>query len=100
MRYSSILGGGGLSKSVMGLTSSGLLLLTSIVNRGVSAGAGDGNSYGSNILFLVYHYVVKLFRGGWCRSNGFGPLAIGSIVLGACSTVAAAKEIFTVSKKE
>ena len=39
-----------------------LLLMVSIVNRGVEAGGGDGVGYGSNILDLFGHYIGLLYE--------------------------------------
>lgn len=66
-----------------------LLLMVSIVNRGVEAGGGDGVGYGSNILDLFGHYINLLYE----RAKGVqvmrdvssptsvGPLAMLAIVL-------------------
>lgn len=57
-----------------------LLLMVSIVNRGVEAGGGEGVGYGSTVLDLFGHYVTLLYERA-VNEKSFGPLELSAIVL-------------------
>jgi hypothetical protein len=69
--------------------SAALLLMVSVVNRGVQAGGGNGVGYGSNILDLFGHYVSLLYKratgtevlGHLSSTPSVGPLAVAAIFL-------------------
>jgi hypothetical protein len=75
-----------------------LLLMVSIVNRGVESGGGDGIGYGSTILDLFGHYLSLLYQRA-CGplhtpdvqllgdSSSVGPLSLGAIVLEMASVL-------------
>jgi len=65
-----------------GFASSGLLLMMSVVNRGVASGGGEGQRYGGSALALVARYAVLLLRQALFH---VGPLEILSILLGCAS---------------
>jgi hypothetical protein len=85
-------GGGLLGTSVAGLTCSGLLLMVSIVNRGVAAGSGDGMRYGATILHLLLHYTKLLARQA-TKPGSFGPLQVTATVGFVVSAVCAVRAI-------
>jgi hypothetical protein len=85
-------GGGLIGQSVAGFAASGLLLMISIVNRGVAAGGGDGSSYGSSVFSLVSHYAFKLAHRA-TTVGSMGPLEIGSMAVFACSITLAVRGI-------
>ncbi|GKY98267.1 hypothetical protein MPSEU_000784400 [Mayamaea pseudoterrestris] len=78
--------GGRMGTGIAGLAFSGLLLMISIVNRGVSSGSGQGLRYGRHVGGLFYSYVVKLMQRAF-TARTFGPLEVGSIVLAATSLI-------------
>ena len=49
-------GRGLFGQSLAGIAFSALLLMVSIVNRGVESGSGDGLRYGQNVLALMSRY--------------------------------------------
>lgn len=63
---------------------SALLLMVSVVNRGVESGGGDGIGYGATVLDLFGHYVYLLYQRAVDRDS-FGPLELSAIVLEAMS---------------
>ena len=67
-----------------GIAASGLLLMISIVNRGVASGGGAGMSYGSTVLALLTRYAALLVRNAVTH---FGPLELGAAALMVASTV-------------
>jgi hypothetical protein len=78
------------------IVASSLLLMISIVNRGVANGGGQaGESYGGSILNLFAHYLTLLFEQAiGATASSFGPLEFLSIVLGVTSFGMAAKATF------
>lgn len=76
--------GGRMGTSLAGLAYSGLLLMVSIVNRGVSSGSGDGMRYGRHIGGLFATYGMKLTHKAMTKSS-FGPLGVASLLMGAAS---------------
>ena len=75
-----------------GLAFSGLLLMTSIVNRGVSSGSGDGLRYGRHVGSLFGRYAYKLLQQS-LSPRTFGLLELGSILLATVSLVVIATGI-------
>ena len=78
--------------SVLSGVGAALLLMVSIVNRGVEAGGGDGVGYGNTILDLFGHYISLLYeraKGGaeamvvdvTAPPPSVGPLGLSAIVL-------------------
>ena len=57
---------------------SALSLMTSIVNRGVAKGSGDGLNYGRNILGLFSNYKILLFKQAFSMTS-FGPLEAAAV---------------------
>eukprot|EP00588_Corethron_pennatum_P003952 CAMPEP_0194291160 /NCGR_PEP_ID=MMETSP0169-20130528/42873_1 /TAXON_ID=218684 /ORGANISM="Corethron pennatum, Strain L29A3" /LENGTH=400 /DNA_ID=CAMNT_0039038963 /DNA_START=165 /DNA_END=1368 /DNA_ORIENTATION=+ len=76
------------SRFLMGAASSGtgaaLCLCVSIVNRGVEAGGGGGNRYGSTILDLFQHYIELLLQFS-IDLDSPGPLQLSAVVLESTS---------------
>lgn len=72
-------GSGLFGRSIAGLTFSGLMLMVSIVNRGVASGSGEGLSYGGTVLHLVSHYVSMLFKQA-TKAGSIGPLELAAMV--------------------
>ncbi|CAB9513498.1 expressed unknown protein [Seminavis robusta] len=90
------------SEAVMVSTLSGvgaaLLLMVSIVNRGVQAGGGNGLGYGATVLDMFGHYVTLLYQRAQGMEAGifdgsFGPLGMGAIFLEVISIAFAAYAI-------
>jgi len=77
-------GGGPLGFSLGGIAFSALLLMISIVNRGVASGSGNGMRYGSCSTALVTNYMRLLLKRATARAT-FGPLELSSIGLMAVS---------------
>ena len=75
---------GPIGASAAGLAFSSLLLITSVVNRGVASGGGDGLRLGSSILALFRSYAVQLLARA-CSSHSFGPLELSAMALFAFS---------------
>lgn len=71
---------GALGASVAGLALSGFLLITSIVNRGVAAGGGDGARFGANVFGLFNTYIRLLVKQAFSLAT-FGPLEAASVTL-------------------
>jgi hypothetical protein len=92
-------GGGLMGQSVAGLAMSGLLLMVSIVNRGVAAGGGKGYGYGATVLSLISHYVLKLATRAMTVGS-MGPLEISSIAVFAWSIAIAVRGIVKHSRKD
>jgi len=90
-------GPGILGMSAAGLAFSTLLLMTAIVNRGVSTGSGDGMRYGSNILSLFGRYSLGLVRRA-LRPDTFGFLELLSTLLLALCLLNVVKESFVVDR--
>jgi hypothetical protein len=76
--------------SVLSGVGAALLLMVSIVNRGVESGGGDGVGYGHTILDLFGHYIALLYQRarGTLDASGIlndpssvGPVGLGAIVL-------------------
>lgn len=86
-------GFGLLGRSVAGLSSSGLLLMVAIVNRGVESGGGDGLRYGGSVMHLVAHYVTLLFRQA-SNTKKFGVLEMASLLGLAVFSVQAVRALF------
>lgn len=90
-------GQGLLGRGLAGLAFSGLMLMVSVVNRGVASGSGDGLSYGGNVAHLIGNYFILLVRQA-TRKGQRGLLEIFSIaglayfsldiVRGVCKRVA------------
>ena len=74
-------GGGLLGRSLAGTVGAALMLMVSVVNRGVAAGGGDESSrFGSTVLSLWSQYITLL----WKRATNpkcFGILEAGSVLL-------------------
>lgn len=83
--------GGLIGQSIASVVMSGLLLMISIVNRGVARGSGDGMRYGSSVLHLIGHYCVKLFKQATNRNNFglFESMAISLLVFSSIQGVRA-----------
>lgn len=91
---------GSLGASAAGLAASGMLLITSIVNRGVAAGGGtDGAQFGSSVLAL-FHTYARLFLKRACAPKTFGPLEVGAASLALFSLGNAARIIYRDVSKE
>lgn len=74
-------GCGLLGRGLAGVCLSALLHMTAIVNRGITAGAGDGiHGYGRSVLDLFWRYVVLLVNRAF-RPSSFGILEASSVVL-------------------
>lgn len=70
--------------SAAGLAMSGLIMMTSIVNRGVAAGGGPNQRYGTSVLALFSTYVRLLMK----RSmHSFGLLEWTGVGMAIASTV-------------
>eukprot|EP00568_Trieres_chinensis_P019182 CAMPEP_0183324416 /NCGR_PEP_ID=MMETSP0160_2-20130417/76978_1 /TAXON_ID=2839 ORGANISM="Odontella Sinensis, Strain Grunow 1884" /NCGR_SAMPLE_ID=MMETSP0160_2 /ASSEMBLY_ACC=CAM_ASM_000250 /LENGTH=220 /DNA_ID=CAMNT_0025491991 /DNA_START=11 /DNA_END=673 /DNA_ORIENTATION=- len=80
------------SASVCAAAASGLLLMVSIINRGVASGGGDGLRYGASILSLITTYVRLLVKRAISRDT-FGPLELASVLLGGASAVLGVKAL-------
>jgi hypothetical protein len=87
-------GGGQLGMSVAGVACSGLLLMVSIVNRGIAAGSGDGIRYGTNVLSLLAQYTTLLLKRASTKGS-FGPLELSSVAILVWSLVTAAQAILS-----
>lgn len=87
-------GQGALGKSACGLAMSILLLMVSIVNRGVASGGGDGMRYGGNVLSLFRVYISHFLKRAFSTA-GFGPLEIGAVGLLLVSTVGTINSIWS-----
>ena len=73
-----------------GMATSGLMLMTAIVNRGVAAGGGAaGQQYGGTVLALIWSYTRLLLRQATSVAS-FGPLELGAVAVAAGSVVIAA----------
>lgn len=92
-------GGGLMGQSVAGVAISGLLLMISIVNRGVTAGGGGGAGYGNTVFSLISHYVITLAKRA-TTVGSMGPLEISSIAIFAWSIVLAVRGIVNQSGKD
>jgi hypothetical protein len=92
-------GKGLIGQSVAGLAISGLLLMISIVNRGVAAGGGKGSGYGATVFSLIGHYVFLLGKRATTLGSA-GPLEISSVAIFAWSTARAVRGIIMQSRKE
>jgi hypothetical protein len=78
---------GALGASTAGIAFSSLLLITSIVNRGVAAGGGGGDlRFGGSVLALFRCYVHLLLKRA-CNLKSFGPLEIASVAVFTLSVV-------------
>jgi hypothetical protein len=84
--------GGRMGTGIAGLAVSGLLLMISIVNRGVSNGSGTGLRYGRHIGYLFGNYLRMLFRQS-LSPRSFGPLELGSIIVATGSLIMAASAV-------
>lgn len=78
--------------SAVFLVFSSLLLMVSIVNRGVASGGGlPGESYGKSVVALVTHYIQLLWQQAIGKTNvdhfSFGPLEGLSIVLASIAVM-------------
>lgn len=85
--------GGVLGRSCVGLSLSGLLLMVSILNRGIASGSGDGLRYGSSILHLWARYFALLVKQA-LRPGSVGALEIGALVGLVVSSAYAARGLF------
>jgi hypothetical protein len=93
-------GGGLMGQSVAGLAISGILLMVSIVNRGVAAGGGGkGSGYGATVFSLIGHYVLKLAKRA-TTVGSMGPLEISSIAVFTWSIAIAVRGIVQQSRKD
>jgi hypothetical protein len=92
-------GGGLMGQSVAGLAVSGLLLMVSIVNRGVAAGGGDGSGYGASVFGLLSHYAFSLAKRA-TTAGSRGPLEISAMAVLAYSTVLGVRGIVNESRKD
>jgi hypothetical protein len=90
--------------SVLSGVGAALLLMVSIVNRGVESGGGHGLRYGQTVLDLFAHYLVLLYQralgNSWSGdgifnnpSTSVGPLGLGAILLEIVSVMLAAYTI-------
>jgi hypothetical protein len=83
-----------------GFALSGLLLMTSVVNRGIAAGGGQGKRFGASVLALVCRYAVLLIKQAVSQ---FGVLEMLAMLLAAASTgtivAACARDIQPPGKK-
>eukprot|EP00967_Tisochrysis_lutea_P130588 scaffold226110_cov37-Tisochrysis_lutea.AAC.1 len=83
-----------------GCATASLLLMLSVVNRGVESGGGEGLRYGSNILALIVRYVSLLLHQAIFK---FGFLEISAMVLGGGSlgmAIASGVKEYRVSLKQ
>lgn len=85
-------GGGLMGQSVAGLAGSGLLLMVSIVNRGVASGGGAGTGFGGNVLSLIAHYALQLVKRATSPGT-IGPLELASLSIFTLSLAQAARGI-------
>ncbi|GAX20099.1 hypothetical protein FisN_18Lh036 [Fistulifera solaris] len=84
--------GGLLGMGIAGIPLSALLLMISVINRGVARGSGDGHRYGTNIGSLFTTYVSLLTQRA-CNKSCVGYLEVGSIVLLLTSMAATCKGV-------
>lgn len=71
---------GGLGASAAGMAMSAMMLITSIVNRGVAAGGGGNMRFGGSILALLRTYTCLLLKRSFSLKS-FGVLEIGAVGL-------------------
>lgn len=88
-----------MGQSVAGLAISGLLLMVSIVNRGVAAGGGKGSGYGATVFSLIGHYVFLLTKRA-TTVGSMGPLEFSSIAIFTLSIAIAVRGIAKESRKD
>jgi hypothetical protein len=69
---------GPIGKAVGGIAASGMVLMVSIVNRGVAAGNQKGMRYGTNVFALVSRY-VQLLLSRAISMKTFEPLEITAV---------------------
>jgi len=72
--------------SAVGMAVAGLLLMVSVVNRGVAAGGGGEMTYGNNFLALISKYIALLLKQATSFKT-FGPLQLAAVVIASVSTV-------------
>lgn len=85
-------GTGLIGQGVAGLAGSGVLLMISIVNRGVASGGGAGERYGATVWSLIARYAFLLAKRA-STPGSIGVLEISSIGLLVWSLVRAIKGI-------
>jgi hypothetical protein len=91
---------GALGASAAGLAWSSMLLITSIVNRGIAAGGGDGaHNYGSSVLALFKTYSSLFFKRAFAKES-FGPLEVSAAALALFSLGNGARIIIRDVSKE
>ena len=91
---------GPIGASAAGIAFSSLLLITSIVNRGIAAGGGeDGLSFGSNVFYLFRTYANLLVRRA-CSLDTFGPLELSAMGIALFSVLNGARCILCDAPKE
>eukprot|EP00580_Thalassiosira_gravida_P003311 CAMPEP_0201602334 /NCGR_PEP_ID=MMETSP0492-20130828/3102_1 /ASSEMBLY_ACC=CAM_ASM_000837 /TAXON_ID=420259 /ORGANISM="Thalassiosira gravida, Strain GMp14c1" /LENGTH=208 /DNA_ID=CAMNT_0048065825 /DNA_START=41 /DNA_END=667 /DNA_ORIENTATION=+ len=85
------IGGGLLGCGVAGVAMSALFYMIGIVNRGVAAGSGDGQNYGTSVVSLFTHYfgLVVTRKGGRFRAMEMGAvtLFLGSLIAVVCALI-------------
>ena len=84
---------GPIGKSVGGIAASGMLLMISIINRGVAAGNQKGMRYGTNVLALVSRYLQLLISRAMSMKT-FGPMEVAAAVMFVVSVSAASISIW------
>ena len=92
-------GKGILGTGLVSLALSGLLLMTSIVNRAIEAGGGDGvHRYGTNVIALFHKYTTLLLSRA-SEGGALGLLQMGSLLVGAAGIVLCLGSIMGVDEK-
>lgn len=93
---------GALGASTAGVAFSSLLLITSIVNRGVAAGGGSNMRFGGSVLALFRCYTHLLLKRA-TSAHSFGPFELGAVGLFTFSIVntirLVIKDVMTMEKK-
>lgn len=72
-------GKGLMGRGLAGLAFSGLMLMVSVVNRGVAAGSGNGMCYGANVMHLIGRYFSLMWLQATKRGS-YGPLEMVAIL--------------------
>ena len=90
---------GPIGASCAGIGLASFLLLTSIVNRGVAAGGGEGLRFGTNILSLFYTYGHLLVKRAFTTET-FGPLELGAIAIALLSTISGVSVVISKDKRD
>ena len=89
-----------LGKSLVGIAGSALMLMISIVNRGVAEGSGvKGEAFGSSVLDLWTTYSRLLLKRA-AKAETFSILEIGSVALLIWSLQGAVRSIVNVAHED